>query len=114
MPNSQFNLFLLVGGGFAFYDPKDPNTGFRPASPVSSYDLQFISGLGADYFLSEFWSLTLMGEYVMAGSQYYNGPVGPNNDSFLRTSIQVRYYFFDQPFITKLLEAQRERSKRSK
>ena len=116
MPNSQFNVFLLGGGGLAFYDPKDQSTGTR--APVSSSDIHYIGGLGADYFINEFWSVTLMGEYVLTGSPYYNGngaqPPVTGNDSFLRGSIQVRYYFFDSAFITKLLNAQKDRSKRSK
>ena len=110
MPNSSFNIFLLGGGGLVFYDPKQPD-GTR--QPASSFDIHYIGGLGADYFLSEFWSITMMGEYVLTNSKYYNGPVNSDNDNFLRGSIQIRYYFFDQSFITKLLEAQRERSKHS-
>ena len=108
MPNSPFNIFVLGGGGLAFYDPKLPD-GTR--APVSSSDIQFIGGLGADYFLSEFWSITVMGEYVLTNSKYYNGPANSDNDSFLRGSIQIRYYFFDQSFIVKLLQAQSDRSK---
>ncbi len=117
MPNSNFNIFLAGGGGLAFYDPKD-SSGFRPqlASGISSFDMHGIGGIGCDYFINEFWSITLMAEYVMTGSQYYVGskPITNDKDSFLRGSLQLRYYFFDQAFITKLLEAQRERSKRNK
>ncbi len=110
MPNSSFNIFLLGGGGTVFYDPKQQSTGLR-APGVSSSDINYIGGLGFDYFLSEFWSVTMMGEYVLTGSKYYNGPENSNNDSFLRGSIQIRYYFFDQSFIKKLLQAQSDRSK---
>jgi hypothetical protein len=110
MPNSSFNIFLLGGGGLAFYDPKQPD-GTRAST--SSSDIHYIGGLGADYFLNEFWSITIMGEYVLTNSKYYNGPVNSDNDSFLRGSIQIRYYFFDQSFITKLLETQRERLRHS-
>jgi hypothetical protein len=112
MPNSSFNLFLLGGGGLAFFDPKTAD-GSRAAG-VSSSDMHYIGGLGADYFLSEFWSITMMGEYVLTNSKYYNGPVNSDSDTFLRGSIQIRYYLFDQSFITKLLETQRERSKRGR
>ena len=110
MPNSSFNLFLLGGGGTAFYDPKKED-GTR-AIGVTSFDIHYMGGLGADIFPNEFWSITLMGEYVLTGSKYYNGPVNPDKDSFLRGSIQFRYYFFNESFITKLFEAQHERSKR--
>ncbi len=113
MPNNNINPFILAGGGMVFFDPKNDN-GTRAG--VSSSDMNFIGGVGADYFINEFWSVTLMAEYVFTGSPYFAGSNVPNtgNDSFLRGSLQVRYYFFDQPFITRLLDAQRERSKRSK
>jgi hypothetical protein len=114
MPNSNFNVFPFVGGGFTFYDPKDQTTGYRPSRNVSSFDLEFSGGIGMDYFPTEFWSISLLPEYVITNSQYYNGPINANNDTYLRVNLQFRYYFFDQSFITKLLETQRARSKRSK
>ncbi len=112
MPNSSFNIFPFVGGGLVFYDPKDPTTGLRPSNvSVSSFDIQYGGGLGFDYFPNEFWSITLLPEYVMTNSQYYNGPVNTSNDSFFRVSLQIRYYFFDESFITKLLETYRDRLK---
>jgi hypothetical protein len=114
MPHSNVNVFPFVGGGLSFYDPKDPTTGLRPSHAVSSFDMQFSTGIGMDYFPTEFWSITLLPEYVMTNSQYYNGPANTGNDTYLRVSLQFRYYFFDQSFITKLLETQRARSKRSK
>jgi hypothetical protein len=113
MPNSAWNPFIIAGGGLAFFDPKN-NDGSKAS--VATGDMNFMGGVGVDYFLNEFWSITLMGEYVMTGSPYYAGSNVPNldNDSFIRGSLQIRYYFFDQAFISRLLEAQRERSKRSK
>jgi hypothetical protein len=32
----------------------------------------------------------------------------------MQAGLQIRYYFFDSAFISKLLNAQRERSKQSK
>lgn len=111
LPNGEFNIFPFVGGGFSFYDPRD-SAGIRPTRAISSFDLQFCAGLGFEYFPNEFWSISLMPEYVLTNSQYYNGPYNTGNDSYLRVSLQFRYYFFDQSFITKLLEAQRARHKR--
>ncbi|MGA3285892.1 MAG: hypothetical protein ABSD46_00540 [Bacteroidota bacterium] len=112
MPNSSFNVFPFAGGGLVFFDPKDPTTGVRPSNViVSSFDVQYSGGLGFDYFPNEFWSITLLPEYVMTNSRYYNGPKNNDNDSFFRVSLQLRYYFFDESFITKLLEAQRARLK---
>jgi hypothetical protein len=113
MPNSNFNVFPFAGGGIAFYDPKDSTGGraFVNNIPVTSFDIQYGGGIGFEYFPNEFWSITLLPEYVLTNSKYYNGPTNTGNDSFLRVSLQVRYYFFDQSFITKLLEAHRARIK---
>jgi hypothetical protein len=113
LPNGVLNPFIFVGGGVSFYDPKD-SIGARPTRYVSSFDLQFCGGVGLEYFPNEFWSITLLPEYVLTNSQYYNGPANSNNDSYLRVSLQFRYYFFDQSFITKLLEKARVRSKHKK
>jgi hypothetical protein len=110
MPNSSFNVFPFAGGGVVFYDPKDEASGGRPAY-ISSFDIQYGGGLGFDYFPNEFWSITLLPEYVMTNSRYFNGPVNTGNDSYFRVSLQIRYYFFDESFITKLLDAQRARLK---
>jgi hypothetical protein len=120
MPNSDINVFPFLGGGLVFYDPKNDDGG--RSTGTSSFDMQYSFGVGADYFLNEFWSITLMNEYVLTNSKYFAGSTAGvghssanvNNDSFMRVSLQVRYYFFDQTFITKLLKSQRDRSKRSK
>jgi hypothetical protein len=108
LPNSSFNVFPFGGGGLVFFDQKNETTG---ASGVSSFDIQYSGGLGFEYFPNEFWSITLLPEYVLTNSRYYNGPLNSGNDSFFRVSLQLRYYFFDESFITKLLEAQRARLK---
>ena len=110
LPNSSFNVFPFAGGGLVFFDSKDPTTGVR-ASGISSFDISYCGGLGFDYFPNEFWSITLLPEYVLTNSRYYNGPASPDNDSYVRVSLQIRYYFFDESFITKLLEAHRARLK---
>lgn len=106
LPNSKINPFIFAGGGIVYYDPKNPDGNRRL---TSSFDVNYMGGLGVDLFPNEFWSIGLMGEYVMTYSQYYNGPDNSNNDSFFRGSIQIRYYFFDQLFVTKLLDKQRDR-----
>jgi hypothetical protein len=109
LPNHAINPFLYGGGGIVFFDPKDKD-GNRAANQ-SSFDMQYIVGGGVDYFLSEFWSVTAKGEYVMTNSKYY-GYFSNSNGSFIRASLEVRYYFFDQTFITKMLEAIKDRYKK--
>ncbi len=120
-PNSSFNPFIFAGGGIAVFDPQDEYFGTRAFGPTD-FDIHYGGGVGFDYFLSEFWSVTLAGEYVMTGSKNYVGShsisdftsILTGNDSFARVSLQIRYYFFDENFITKLLKAQRDRLKPGK
>lgn len=118
MPNSLFSIFPFIGGGLAVYDPRDNNGGrtFTNGIPPQSFDFHIIIGVSIDCFLNEFWSLSLLDEYILTNSQYYAGNVegNPNNDIFMRVSLQLRYYFFDRAFLKKLFEAQRERSKKNK
>ena len=116
MPNSLFNIFPFIGGGIAVYDPRDNNGGrtFTNGTSAKSFDFHIITGVSIDCFFNEFWSLSLLDEYILTNSQYYAGNVegNTNNDIFMRVSLQVRYYFFDRAFLKKLLQAQRERSKK--
>jgi hypothetical protein len=118
MPNSAFNIFPFIGGGLAVFDPRDNNGGRALANGAmgQSFDFHIITGLSIDCFMNEFWSLSLLDEYILTNSQYYAGNVEGNNnkDSFMRVSLQVRYYFFDSAFIKKLFDAKHERSKTNK
>jgi hypothetical protein len=118
MPNSTFNIFPFIGGGLAVFDPRDNNGGrvFANGTTAQSFDFHIITGLSLDYFLNEFWSLSLLDEYVLTNSQYYAGNIEGNNnkDSFMRVSLQIRFYFFDSAFIKKLFDAKRDRSKKNK
>ena len=118
MPNSLFSIFPFIGGGLAVYDPRNNNGGrtFTNGIPPQSFDFHIIIGVSIDCFLNEFWSLSLLDEYILTNSQYYAGNVegNNNNDIFMRVSLQVRYYFFDSAFLKKLFDAQRVRSKKNK
>jgi opacity protein-like surface antigen len=108
MPNSSVNPFLLAGVGRAYYSTR--NIGGTGPLTNAAFDIHLLMGGGFDIFLSEFLSVTVQGEYVMVGSDYYDGlKAGAVNDNMSRVSLQVRYYFFDQSFVTKLLEAMKHR-----
>lgn len=110
MPNSSINPFVVGGIGRAYFDGKGIN-GIDDVTG-SSWDLHYIAGGGFDIFLNEFISATVMGEYVITGSDRYDGYVnGTANDSYARIGIQLRYYMFDQDFLTKMLEALKDRYK---
>jgi len=110
MPSSSINPFVVGGIGRAYFDGKGIN-GIDDVTG-SSWDLHYIAGGGFDIFLNEFISATVMGEYVITGSDRYDGYVnGTANDSYARIGIQLRYYMFDQDFLTKMLEALKDRYK---
>lgn len=110
MPNSSFNVFVFAGGGMYYADPRVKSTGVSTVK--GGWKTSFSGGAGVDWFLSEFVSLTLSGEYVLAGSSSLDGVAGGSSDTFQRVSFGVRYYFFDEGFITKMLKALEERYKK--
>lgn len=116
MPHSSFNPFVFVGAGLFYYDPRrDDNTPFIDKGALAKAGLKEAIGFGAgaDYFINEFISLTLSGEYVLGSTDRLDGiQGGGDNDAYQRISLGVRYYFFDQDFITKLLKALEERYKK--
>lgn len=119
VPHGTFNPFLFVGGGASYIDPLSDVTKTYPGKNPLTLDKIALSGgggLGFDYFFSEFFSMTLSGEFVMAATdkldaQTIQKNVG-TNESFTRVSLEFRYYFFDQEYITKLIQALQERYKK--
>jgi len=111
MPNSEFNPFLLAGAGYVLFVPRAADGTYYFSAKSSDTDLQYLLGGGVEYFPSEFISLTGQFEYAMTNLKTYAGYTAyeKSTNSYMRVSLQVRYYFFDQDFITKLLEALKER-----
>jgi len=107
-PSSSFNPFIFGGAAAVFYDPHTKDGKYRSGN---TFDVHYSGGAGLDYFINEFWSLTIKGEYVYTNSKYYNGDDTNGNDSFLRAGLEVRYYFFDQNFVKRMLEALKDRYK---
>lgn len=112
MPNSSFNPFVFAGGGLFYFDPRWDATGLSSAK--GGLLTSFSGGAGVDYFLSEFISISLSGEYVLSSTDRLDGEKisGTSSDSYQRFSFGIRYYFFDQDFITKILKALEERYKK--
>ena len=108
LPNGSVNPFVYIGGGLAMAD----SGGVIGAGGVG-LDTHLMGGIGMDCFLNEFWSITIKGEYVLTGSPRYTLPaISGNSNSFARVGLELRYYFFDQSFITKMLEALKDRYKK--
>jgi hypothetical protein len=110
MPNSKFNPFISAGAGWIYFDPvTDDGIALSPAG-TSKTDIDYFAGGGFDVFLSEFLSVSAMGEMCFSNTDRFDGAKsGSANDSYMRFGVEVRYYFFDQGFMTKMLEALKAR-----
>jgi hypothetical protein len=108
MPNSSINPFIFAGGGGIYYDPRRDFDG--AALGKAGVKPSFSGGGGIDIFFNEFVSITLAGEYVLGNTDDLDGlEQGIADDTYQRATISLRYYFFDQDFITKMLKALEER-----
>ena len=75
-------------------------------------DINYLGGVGVDYFLSEFVSLTLSGEFALANTSALDmASHGKSNNTYSRVNLDFRYYFFDQDYVTKLIKALQARYK---
>ena len=112
LPNSSVNPFIYVGANGIYYDPKnsDGDPLLFGSSRVKS---SAVGGLGLDIFASEFVSFTIVGEgYLPVTDKLDARPEGDVKDFSVRIYLGVKYYFFDQAFLTKMLKAVEERYKK--
>jgi len=116
-PNGEFNPFIFAGGSGIFIDPRATVSGvsgtvFTPSRFGKRLKGTVIGGVGFDFFASEFLSFTVSGEIGLPYSDIIDGYAGgTKKDSYQRISLGVKYYFFDQDFITRMLKALEERYK---
>jgi len=116
-PNGEFNPFIFVGGSGIFIDPRVTVSGvsgqiLAPSSFRKRLKGTIVGGVGFDFFVSEFLSFTVAGEIGLPYSDVIDGYAGGSKkDSYQRISLGIKYYFFDQDFITRLLKALEERYK---
>ncbi len=109
LPHSKINPFLYVGGGVLYLDPRRDVDGMYLGTSIEKFDVNYLGGGGIDFFFNEFVSLTLSGDFVMTNTNNLDLKKNSNNESYSRINLEVRYYFFDQNYITKLLKALEER-----
>jgi hypothetical protein len=115
-PNGEFNPFVFVGGSGVFIDSRAKVSGvstvLTPSSVRNRMKATVVGGVGFDIFVSEFFSFTVAGEMGLPYSDVIDGYVGGSKkDSYQRISLGIKYYFFDQDFITRMLKALEERYK---
>jgi len=117
IPDGSVNPFVFVGGSGVFFDSRASVAGVNGTILSNSRVVRrmkgtVVGGLGIDFFASEFFSFTLAGEIGLPYSDVVDGYVGGSKkDSYHRISLGVKYYFFDQDFITRMLKALEERYK---
>jgi len=111
MPNSTFNPFIGIGAGYVYVDARtDKGAGIQSVSPPNRYDFTLLGTGGFDIFFDEFFSVTASVDYGMMQIDALEGYTkGGNKDAYLRAGVELRYYFFDQGFLTRLLEALKKR-----
>ena len=111
MPNSSFNPFLGVGAGYTYVDARtDKGAGIQSVTPPNRYDFTFLGHGGFDLFFDEFLSITVSADYGLMNIDVLEGYAkGTNKDAYLRAGLEIKYYFFDQAFLTRLLEALKKR-----
>lgn len=111
-PNGSFNPFIFVGGSGMYIDARTGDGTSLTGSGNKAIKGTAVGGVGFDFFASEFLSFTVAGEMGLPVSDRVDGfQFGTKKDSFQRISIGVKYYFFDQDFITRMLKALEERYK---
>ena len=115
-PNGAFNPFIFVGGSGMYLDPRTGDgsalTGIGTGTTFKQMKGTVVGGVGFDIFASEFFSFTVAGEMGLPVTDRVDGlDMGTKKDSFQRISIGMRYYFFDQDFITRMLKALEQRYK---
>ncbi|HEX9614162.1 MAG TPA: outer membrane beta-barrel protein [Bacteroidota bacterium] len=111
-PNGSFNPFIFVGGSGMYFDARQGDGTALTGAGVKQMKGTLVGGVGFDIFASEFLSFTVAGEMGLPVSDRIDGvTLGDKKDSFQRISLGLRYYFFDQDFITRMLKALEERYK---
>ncbi len=116
IPHGTFNPFLFVGVGGGYFDPRRDFDGLDLANSVpdmSKMEISGLGGIGFDYFFSEFISMTVSGQFAMTNTDKLDmqKKLGTNS-SFSTVSLEFRYYFFDQDYVTKLIRALEDRYKK--
>ena len=111
-PNSIFNPFVFVGGSGVYFDARTGDGVALTGAGVKRLKGTLVGGIGFDIFANEFISFTVAGEMALPFTDRLDGlALGTKKDSYQRISLGIRYYFFDQEFITKMLKALEERYK---
>ncbi len=112
IPHGTFNPFLFAGLGGIYFDPRQDQVGTYLQTNYDKIDINYLGGVGFDIFFSEFVSMTLSGEYAITNTDRLDNKKTPGtNNTYSRVNLEFRYYFFDQDYVTKLIQALQARYK---
>jgi hypothetical protein len=97
--------FLFAGGGLVYFSPRLDNGAALTSGKIRSWDLTANGGAGLDIYVSESWSIMLMGEVVLTRNDQIDGvDAGAYYDAVARVSVGVRYYLFDRSTVQRILD----------
>ena len=113
----MFNPFIFAGAGVMNYYPrKQLSTGHYDYLLSGPNDIPWssalIGGVGCDFFINEFWSISITAQGGWLMSDNIDNIIAGGNDSFARISIGFRYYLFDKNFVKKMIETSKSQEKR--
>lgn len=109
IPHGSVNPFVFVGGTGMYVDARTGSGVALTGAETTQLKGTVVGGLGVDFFVSEFLSITVAGEMALPFTDRLDGLAVGEQDTFQRVSLGLRYYFFDQEFITRMLKALEER-----
>lgn len=109
VPHGSVNPFLFVGGTGMYMDVRTGAGNALTGAETTQLKGTAVGGVGIDFFVSEFLSITVAGEMALPFTDRLDGIAVGEQDTFQRVSLGLRYYFFDQDFITRMLKALEER-----
>ena len=105
IPQGTVNPFIFAGLGGIYFDPRS-DAGPYLGTNFDKFDINYLGGVGIDYFFSEFVSLTLSGEYALSNTDRLDNQKNlGTKETYSRVNLEFRYYFFDQNYVTKLIKA---------
>ncbi|MGD1046129.1 MAG: outer membrane beta-barrel protein [Bacteroidota bacterium] len=111
----MFDPFIFAGAALMTYYPrKELSNGvqYLLSGPNDvPWSSALIGGLGCDFFINEFWSISISVQGGWLMSDNIDNIISGGNDTFERVSIGVRYYLFDKDFVKKMIETIKNRER---
>lgn len=112
MPHERFDPYAFIGAGLVYFVPRLSDGSFASGKGDVLWDVNLLGGVGLDYFLDEYWAINFRIEGALTNSDGMDGLAGGSTkDLYQRVSVGLRYHFFDESFVRKMIEAFEKRGK---